>query len=557
MNKLFLITAFSLELVEDQTHEYTFETCNVTHPLLLINVTADWVGKARDHKKRALFTFRQGNCQSTELLIQALHDGKMAADLIIPDGSKRKKLSLERTISSDAKIQNCKIAFSNDEESDSEGLHLKGEILNENYQVWNLKLHLDAFSEIYTLIGKGYQNVLSQVTTIAKDVHHPVNKMFHSSFKMTLYEYFEGLSKQGNYMLMDTWKNFEETIGSLKSFYEAPITLLLNVMTSCKTYFTVKDDSIMMSVTSYLNFTSYYYSMKETIYQFLKSREDILELEFVTSRIMKMESFNQLPSISLKEIHISPLTGQKSQGVTEQNKIAMVINSSHVFRFDEHLYPYVLSSSECVFLLAKDVRQSAFTVLSTPEMIHVLFPEMTIGVSKENKVFFNESRIPSKLPVETNSGNIQVKEDGTSVEIQSPSLLVNCRVQQTSHLCVLQLDARQNSETFGLLESADGFNDKEFSITETEARSNILKFVSKYEVSGKAECKNLNQQLKFPPSKGPAELCSRMLLQLCHLKWNILQQFVEMCKLGFMEDVVAGYSALCNYRNLRNSTDLK
>ncbi|CAL1285358.1 unnamed protein product, partial [Larinioides sclopetarius] len=91
----------------------------------------------------------------------------------------------------------------------------------------------------------------------------------------------------------------------------------------------------------------------------------------------------------------------------------------------------------------------------------------------------------------------------------------------------------------------------------TETRSNILKFVSKYEVSGKNECKNLNQQLKFPSSRGTAEHCSRILLEQCHLKWNILQQFIEICKLGFVEDAVSGYSALCNYGNLRNSTNLK
>ncbi|CAL1285355.1 unnamed protein product, partial [Larinioides sclopetarius] len=452
------------QLVEDQTPEYTFETCNVTHPLLLINVTADWVGEMRDHKKRALFTCRQENCQSTELLIQALHNGKKAADLIIPDGSKRKKLSLERTISTDAKTQNCKITFSSDKESDSEGLHLKGEIINENYQVWNLNLHLDACAQIYALFRNGYQSVLHQITSIAKDARHPVNKMFHSSLKTTLYQYFEGLSKQSNYILLNAWKNFEETIGSLKPFYEDPITLLLNVMTSCKTYFTVKDDSIIQSITSYLDFTSYFYRMKDTIYQYLKPNGKVLELEFVTSRIMKLESFNQWPSISLNEIHIDPPARQKSQGLAKQNKIAMIINSSHIFRFDEHLYVSVLGSLGCVFLLAKDIHQSTFIVLSAAEMIHVLFRDMTISVSKENKVFINESRISSQLPVETRSGNIQVKEDKTSVEIQSSFLAVNCSVQQTSHLCVLQLEGLRNSETFGLLESANEFDGKEFSV---------------------------------------------------------------------------------------------
>ncbi|XP_055952145.1 uncharacterized protein LOC129988064 isoform X2 [Argiope bruennichi] len=553
------------QLVEDQTPEYTFETCNVTHPLLLINVTADWVGKVRDHKKRALFTCREENSRSTELLIQALHNGKMSADLIIPANhmipdSKRQKLSLQRTISSDAKTQNCKIVFSNDKTSDSEGLYLKGEILSKNYQIWNLKLHLETCAQIYTFLGKGYQNVLHRAVAIAKDSHHPVNKIFHSNFGTTLYEYFKDLYSQGNGILIVTWKNFEEIIANLKPVYEAPFNLLLNVLTTWKTYLTANDDSIIMVVMNYLKF-SYVYNIRENIYEFLKPREKILEWEFLTNGIIQLESFNQWPSISHKEICIDPLNIEKSiqsqQSSTEVKKIALIINSSHVFRFDEHLYPSVLAPSDCAFLLAKDIRQSAFTVLSAQERVHVLFSEITISINKENIVFINDSRVPSTLPVHTSSGNVHVKKDGTSVEIQSPSLTINCIVQQKSHLCLLKLDFHQYLDTFGLLGGDYGFNSKEFSMPERKTSPSILEFVSKYEISGKAECKNLNQKIEFPTSSGNAKFCTRVLLQLCHLNWNILQQFVDMCKLGFKEDAISGYSALCIYGNFLNSTSPK
>ncbi|GFW22829.1 apolipoprotein B-100 [Trichonephila clavipes] len=44
------------QIVEDTSPEYKYESCNFTHPLLVINVTADWIRKVGDHKKKVLFT---------------------------------------------------------------------------------------------------------------------------------------------------------------------------------------------------------------------------------------------------------------------------------------------------------------------------------------------------------------------------------------------------------------------------------------------------------------------------------------------------------------------
>ncbi|GIX70190.1 apolipoprotein B-100 [Caerostris darwini] len=295
--------------------------------------------------------------------------------------------------------------------------------------------------------------------------------------------------------------------------------------------------------------------------QIIESNERIYQWEFVTGKILQLYSFRSLPDISLDGIFLNPFSKkdnkiQRYYRPSDSNKIAILFGPHHVYTFDGHLYDSAEYSSDCTFLLGHDLRKSAFTVLSDKNAIHVLFPEMAISVNGENEVFINGSTTSSNLPIESNNGKIVVRRSDV-VEIWSPSLKVIC--SSRDFLCVLELDSWHNGETFGLLGNADGSSSNEFMLPDGKPTSNVLNFVTDYEVSGNSECQNLHLPIKSPHSYEAEETCSSHFRNLCQFNKNTFEAFLDVCKSNFKESdacyATTGYASLCYFKNLPSITD--
>ncbi|GBL98838.1 Apolipoprotein B-100 [Araneus ventricosus] len=561
------------QIIEDVSSEYTYETCNFTHPSLLINVTADWTGKPSDHKKKVLFTCRKEDCQSTELLLKFLKNGKKSAKLIMPN-DQNKKLLIEKITSSNGKKLKFRINYSDDEDDDSKDLQLKGEILDEKYHIWNVKFNVDTYRRVKSLLENAYESILSSVTSMAKDPYHPVNKLMKPSLKVPLYDYVQNLRKQVGELMLVTLESLGETLKSLRPFYEAPLILATNIAFKAEeiawhAYNSIKDKSILIWAFHYFELPKYFNNTVTDIQdnipellEILTPDDRILRLEFVTGRILRMRNFFELPSYSLHGFKLILFPSEDGEiqpryRPSKSSKIAMIFGPLHVYTFDGHVYDSAEYSSDCTFLLAHDLHKSSFTVLSDKNAIHILFPEMVVSVNGENEVFVNGSAVPSTLPIEAHNGKVVVRRSEV-VEIWSPSLRVVC--SSKDFLCVLELDTLHSGATFGLLGNADGSSRNKFTLPEGNITGDSLEFVSSYEVSGKSECQKLKLRQRTIYSHEATSTCSSQFRGLCRFDKSTLESFQDACKLDLEDSkqacyAAAGYSALCFYKNLKGTTN--
>lgn len=114
----------------------------------------------------------------------------------------------------------------------------------------------------------------------------------------------------------------------------------------------------------------------------------------------------QWPSVSFEEMK------QKWRGYPEisridgpydQSKFAMIFGARSVYTFDGKLYESAEYTANCTFLLAHDLRQAKFSVMSDKTSILILFPEMSVRVNDKDEVFVNGTKI-SSLPLVSHNG---------------------------------------------------------------------------------------------------------------------------------------------------------
>ncbi|GFQ77261.1 apolipoprotein B-100, partial [Trichonephila clavata] len=294
-----MLNLYINQIVEDLSPEYTYETCNVTHPSMVINVTADWKGEEMsDHRKTALFTCTKKDCQRTILLIEVLHSGRASAKLILPN-DENQVFSLQRTISADSKNLNLSIKYSDNEDEESEDLQLKGEIINNNYHVWSLRIHLDTFARVKSLLANSFRSIIYSLVSLARDPDHPVNKLAHSSIQMTLYDYFRNLRGQGNNLIRSSWTSLKDSLESLKPFSETPLTLVWNIASirTMKEHRILEEESAPGWIHHYFDLAVGFFKSETSFIEavlkkfLLDNRE--FRWEFITDRVLKMESFRE------------------------------------------------------------------------------------------------------------------------------------------------------------------------------------------------------------------------------------------------------------------------
>ncbi|XP_023218220.1 apolipophorins-like [Centruroides sculpturatus] len=150
--------------------------------------------------------------------------------------------------------------------------------------------------------------------------------------------------------------------------------------------------------------------------------------------------------------------------VSPIHKTAMIFGTSHMYTFDGKMYEFPdFPGSDCTYMLAHDVRESTFSVLLSEQKLHILFPEVTVTLDRDNKIYLNNSRQESGVPIETPNGKVFVTREGGIVSINSIGLKVLCNSQRS--FCVFILDPLYHSGTIGLLGNADGEAYNDFSVS--------------------------------------------------------------------------------------------
>ncbi|KAG8185420.1 hypothetical protein JTE90_018639 [Oedothorax gibbosus] len=556
------------QIIEDKNADYRIETCNFTHPLLLINVTADWKNGMKDHKKKAIFTSRESG-KTSELNFYSYSNGKLGINLKLQNDEDR-LLSYERKIYSNNSKINIKLKYGNStEEDEARGLQLSGEILNEHLQIWNAKINTDTFSKIKLLIGNGFKNVQTSIDKIVEDRHHPLNKLLEPIITVTISQYFHNLQKQRNDFLYSLWGNIKETCGNLKPFIDTPLLILqnsYNITTEIflKSYENLKETSIIIWAVDYFNLPMYFLFGVSNLHRSFNYLVNIfvpehsnLQIEFSTGQILAWKSFRQWPYLSYSDEKLKAWKDSSQvllpfYGFFHQSKLGMIFGTQSVYTFDGKLYDSAEYASNCTFLLAHDLRKSQFTALSDKTSIHILFPEMTIQVNDKDEVFINGSTSPSQLPLASYNGKVVVRKSNI-LEIWSPSLRVICNGKH--FLCALEINKWHYGGTFGLLGNADDSLSNEYSLPDGSTTANLLEFIKSYEVSGNPDCKTLRLSPKSTFSQQATETCSEKFETLCLHKKEIKDSFQETCQSEFEEDpdscyAAAGYSTLCYFKNL-------
>ncbi|GFR02066.1 apolipoprotein B-100, partial [Trichonephila clavata] len=228
-----------------------------------------------------------------------------------------------------------------------------------------------------------------------------------------------------------------------------------------------------------------------------------------------------LPSLAFE---LNPFTDENQDSdrndspLPELDTAIATFGRRSVITFDGREYEMEEFTSECIFLLARDLFTSSFTVLGGKKKIQILLSDVTIRINDNNQVFIDGNQVPAELSLKTSVGKVVVKRLESSVEVHSPFLEVFCRARD--FLCALKL---RSSEIMGLLSTTDMSSYKGFSQHEDIPS----KRMSSYEVSGKTECENLRFRFMHPYLSEVEGFYSRAL---SHFIKTIPKEFLDVCR---------------------------
>ncbi|XP_035211652.1 uncharacterized protein LOC118185843, partial [Stegodyphus dumicola] len=563
------------QIVEDVNSEYSYEEMNFRHPLATINVTAEWL--KGDHKKKVIFTCLSNDCANAELFFETLHTGKKTLALDINKGNDKRHYSYERRVSADSKNLNLNIKYSDSKTKLSEAVDFSGQIISARYHIWRGKIDLPILDKIRTRFTSAYSAASKYLSDITKDPEHPINEILRPALKDTVYNFWESIKAKSKEFISLPWTAFKELLHALHPFYWDLQAALTNILHSVKeksrnAYKEIKERSIIIWAINYFNVPDAFYgsimnvrtSIKNLLKVFLQDDEN-LEFEFRTGKLLVLEAFGYWPLISLDPTEFYPFfkkTVEEIKPHHEQGfgtKIAIIFGPTHVYTFDGYVYDVPKYSSDCIFLLAHDLRTSSFTVLSSKEAIHVLFPEISLSINAENEIFVNGSHIPSPLPIQANTVKVSMKKENI-IKISSPTLTVIC--SNTDFLCVLELSMWHRGGTFGLLGNGDGIKNNDMILPNGKLPSGLQEFINSYELSDKPECEELIFPSKPSASEEEKKACNQRFDHLCPQTKELRESFLDACVSDLQDgyDVcyaTAGLSALCYYKNTPSTSDCK
>ncbi|XP_054724704.1 uncharacterized protein LOC129234685 [Uloborus diversus] len=561
------------QFIQDIRTDYAYEECHYENKLATIDVRAEWFGEKNvDHNKTAMFCSKKSR-ECAKLYLETKHYGSSSLDLSIP-AENQPLLSFKKKMSADYPNIDVQVQY-RDSEDEMDVLRVLADTSNVNNPVWTGMFDTLAFQKVKNIFTPVWSNATDAIKRISQQTNHPLNIMLKPVLKKSLYKLWKDLNKKRTELEKEVWIDLDAAMKSIQPFYSSLQTVASNSLTVMrhsiwKAYNTLREESVIVWSLDYFDVPYYLqrsfgmipYEIKNFATKIFMKDQRFIQFQFTTAEALKLASFKEWRLMSSEYIKkYLPMFRRKENAEAHYRpstsaKVGMIFGPNHVYTFDGHLYsipPY--PNSDCVLLLSHDLHSSQFTILSTQESLHVLFPEMSVTINSNNEVFINGNDVPTITPIQADNGKVVITR-GSNLHVWSPSLQVTCRSED--FLCIFELNSWHTGGTFGLLGDADGISTNDYKLPNGK-RGNLPDFVSSYDVTGNPMCKEFTTVTTPKPSDEDKEVCSELFRDICPDKKEIKKLLRDVC----VDDVAmgtdacysaSGLSALCYYKNIDTTT---
>lgn len=236
-------------------------------------------------------------------------------------------------------------------------------------------------------------------------------------------------------------------------------------------------------------------------------------------------------------------------------KTAMIFGPLHVYTFDGKIYEFPkYPTPDCMYMLMHDTRESSFSILTTEKQIYLLFPELTVLLDSDKKIYVNNSNEQSAVPIESSNGKVSVTREGEIIVVNTIGLKVLCDIPRM--FCIFTLDPLHHSGIMGLLGNADGEYFNDFVLPNGTIVQTPVELAKGYEVSNHKRCRQLQENMKSEWNDKIHDQCLSVFthyLSTCAVYLEIDQDiFQEACyrdvskgeNVCFSPDALAGYCTI-------------
>ncbi|KAL9951489.1 hypothetical protein ACROYT_G044158 [Oculina patagonica] len=191
------------------------------------------------------------------------------------------------------------------------------------------------------------------------------------------------------------------------------------------------------------------------------------------------------------------------------NSTAMIFGGPHVYTFDGTYYTFPgYKKPGCMYVLARDVRDDKFTILSQENAIIVVTEDSSVKIHQDGKV---ETIVKvsssgkkltdgyhSELPVET--FNTTIQREGSFVVLRHDlGLEILCDVEH--FLCTFNIAKWYHGRMAGLLGTNNNEFHDEMIKSDYKPTKRLTEFVNSWEVTRDPECKVFPAENKKPKCK--------------------------------------------------------
>ncbi|XP_068726618.1 uncharacterized protein [Montipora capricornis] len=178
------------------------------------------------------------------------------------------------------------------------------------------------------------------------------------------------------------------------------------------------------------------------------------------------------------------------------NSTAIIFGSSHVYTFDGTYYTFPgYKKSDCMYVLARDVRDDKFTILSQETAIIVVTEDSTVKIHQDGrvetivKITSSGQKISdgylTELPVQTLKTSV-LREGSFIVLRHNLGLEIVCDVEH--YLCTFNIAKWYHGRMAGLLGTNNNERHDEFMTIYNNLTKNFTTFVNSWEATRDPEC---------------------------------------------------------------------
>eukprot|EP00795_Rhopilema_esculentum_P006498 gene6498-11955_t len=253
----------------------------------------------------------------------------------------------------------------------------------------------------------------------------------------------------------------------------------------------------------------------------IDSRFDLLAKQTYNTTLMQ-------PLRWLSKVATIPVPGEKLQSffktenmLVDAKRVLAPLQESatfydnHVFTFDGgYLYlPRVRGNGRCMYLLARDFRGGAFTILYKRDQLLMYIGQTTITFSRFGKVVISslhDGRVVSTSDLPMATTDVFVESHGTTFRVTSRlGLQISCN--KDHFMCSFTISGMYHNKTLGLF----GTNNVEYAddlrLPNGKISIDVVSFVNSWEVSGCPQCQALERADLLPKCIAqPTQVCRRL-----------------------------------------------